>query len=394
MSDQPLISVIVPAFNATTTIGETIASAQAQTWGHIEILVVDDGSSDHTAELVETAASRDARVNLIRQPNQGPAVARNLAISRARGDFIAPLDADDTWRPEYLARQITALRSADPACGFAYALHRVVDEMGGHLRDFPDFGCEGRVFLQHLLVNFVGNGSSALFRRDAIVEAGGYDPRSRQWGGGEDYLLQLRIAERRPVAASHDYLVHYRRRRDSLSSNALKGYRAWASAFEAATAGVAYPPYIRRWAKADAAQAAAMRLLQAGHTGQALRLCGAALGSDPAAVTTDLGKRAFNLSRRVLAKAQRRAAGPPATVVETPQAAPAASGLLQRRLARLSELDRGFPDARPSMRREPVGQGHLAGEDGRKEIDEGQGGGPIRELKIVEEFAAGRRHRE
>lgn len=105
-----LITVVMPAFNAAATIEESIASLQAQTYPHWQLVVVDDGSSDTTCALVERIAAADPRVRLLRQPmNGGPAAARNRGVREARGRYVAFLDADDLWRPEKLSVQVPAM---------------------------------------------------------------------------------------------------------------------------------------------------------------------------------------------------------------------------------------------------------------------------------------------
>src|SRR5882724_12888422 len=99
-----LISVIIPAHNARAFIADTLASAQAQTYENLEIIVIDDGSTGDTATIVEAIAARDLRVRLLHQQNQGVASARNFAIRESLGTLIAPLDADDLWHPEKIAR--------------------------------------------------------------------------------------------------------------------------------------------------------------------------------------------------------------------------------------------------------------------------------------------------
>ncbi len=105
--DAVLVSIVMPAFNAQSYIGAAIASAQAQTEARIEILVVDDGSTDRTGDIVKAAAEGDARIRYIRmEVNGGPAAARNRALALAQGDWIALLDADDRFHPRRLERLI------------------------------------------------------------------------------------------------------------------------------------------------------------------------------------------------------------------------------------------------------------------------------------------------
>jgi len=105
---NPLVSVLIPAFNAEHTIGDTLRSAFAQTWPNIEVIVVNDGSRDRTADIV--GAAGDRRVRMIEQVNQGAAAARNTAYSACRGDLIQWLDADDLLAPDKIARQVEMWR--------------------------------------------------------------------------------------------------------------------------------------------------------------------------------------------------------------------------------------------------------------------------------------------
>lgn len=103
----PTVSVIIPAYNAEAYIGEALASASAQTLREIEVIVVDDVSTDGTAATVEAAIANDPRIRLLRQPaNAGPSAARNQAIDAARGTWIALLDADDSYLPDRLERLV------------------------------------------------------------------------------------------------------------------------------------------------------------------------------------------------------------------------------------------------------------------------------------------------
>jgi len=107
-------SVVIPAYNAAFSIGETLETVLAQTWRSFEVLVVDDGSSDETPELVRAFEKRDSRVRLIASPRFGrPAGPRNIGMRQSVGDYIAFLDADDIWKPEKLANDAAYLAN-DP----------------------------------------------------------------------------------------------------------------------------------------------------------------------------------------------------------------------------------------------------------------------------------------
>src|SRR6201994_3251093 len=111
------LSVVIPAFNAATTIRAAVRSTLSQTMPVLEVIVVDDGSTDATAEVV--AAMEDPRVRLVSRANGGPSAARNAGIAAARGEWVAFLDSDDLWLPRYVETATAALSGA-PNPGFAY----------------------------------------------------------------------------------------------------------------------------------------------------------------------------------------------------------------------------------------------------------------------------------
>jgi len=123
---MPEISVIIPAYNSADYIGEAIRSALAQTYTNFEIIVVDDGSTDATPEIVREFGHE---VTYIRQENGGAASARNHGIRVAKGEFIAFLDADDTWLPDKLEKQITLFKN-DPELGMVFTENYLFDEEG------------------------------------------------------------------------------------------------------------------------------------------------------------------------------------------------------------------------------------------------------------------------
>jgi glycosyltransferase involved in cell wall biosynthesis len=128
--------------------------------------VVDDGSTDDTRHVEEIA--RDTRVCLLRQSNQGVASARNLAIRASRGSLVAPLDADDLWHPEKIARQVFTMRERGPTVGLVYAWWSYIDEQGQIIR-LPEHVSlqEGNAFPFLSIRNLIGNASVPLLRRAA-----------------------------------------------------------------------------------------------------------------------------------------------------------------------------------------------------------------------------------
>lgn len=229
-SQSPLVSVIVPAYNAQEFIVEALKSALRQSYSNIEVLVVDDGSQDGTAALVESIAEQDARVKLFRGPNQGVAAARNLAINNACGAYIAPLDADDIWYPDKLQRQVDCLSGADAAVGLVYAWSVHIDERGQLTGACIASALEGDAYLPLVYSNFVGNASAPLIRRACIERVGGYSTWYRQQGaqGCEDRELYLRLAECYRFRVVPEFLIGYRQVEGSMSCNGAPMARAHA----------------------------------------------------------------------------------------------------------------------------------------------------------------------
>jgi glycosyltransferase involved in cell wall biosynthesis len=246
MADDPLVSVVIPAFNAADTIVETLASVSQQTYRNLDIVVVDDGSTDGTGGLVQAYSLRDSRVRLVRKANGGVASARNEGIRWGRGAFIAFIDADDLWHPTKIAKQVPVLLAGGAAMALVYSPFRVIDTHGHVLTSPLRFGVNGWVLYRHFHVNLIGNGSSILVRRDVLDELGGYDPRLRAAGaeGCEDLLLQLRIAARYQFGELPEYLVGYRRRPDSMSSNVDQMLRSGALAMRIALAECGGLPHL------------------------------------------------------------------------------------------------------------------------------------------------------
>lgn len=190
---MPRVSVVIPTYNCERFLGRTISSALAQTYRDFELIVVDDGSTDDTRSLV--AGYGDA-VRYVYQPNQGASAARNSALSRAGGEFIAYLDADDLWSPEKLACQVEYL-DAHPTCGFVHTEVSVIDEQDKvlHARFNHDTGRavpQGRCVRDILLRSHIQT-LTVLERRIAFSDAGNFDLRLPV---AQDYLHWILVVLR------------------------------------------------------------------------------------------------------------------------------------------------------------------------------------------------------
>jgi glycosyltransferase involved in cell wall biosynthesis len=221
ITEFPLISVIVPAYNAQQYIGETLQSIIHQSYPHLEIIVTDDGSDDGTADIVKKTMKKDRRVLLLQQPNSGVAAARNKAIMRSRGDFIAPVDADDICFPNKICKLLNNLKKAGTKAGLAYSWYVTINQQGKIIGagERPEF--EGEVFGNLFFSNFIGNASATLIRRDCFDKVGLYNTKyfSQKAQGCEDYDLNLRIAEYYQFKLIREFLTGYRKTGHSMSAN-------------------------------------------------------------------------------------------------------------------------------------------------------------------------------
>lgn len=230
---SPLVSVIIPAYEARATLPRTLQSVLAQTHRNLEVLVVDDGSRDNTAQLAEQVSAADSRIRLFRRANGGVAAARNLGIEMATGEFIAPLDADDVWHPRKLELQLERFAQSDRKTGLVYNWFRMIDGEDRVRGASPSPRVEGMCLHRHLAYNFISNGSTPLMRREAIGNLR-YDPRLKEAGAGgcEDYLLQLQIARHWKFALVPAWLTGYRKTEATMSSDVARMIRSHIAVLE------------------------------------------------------------------------------------------------------------------------------------------------------------------
>jgi glycosyltransferase involved in cell wall biosynthesis len=217
-----LVSVIMPVHNGEQFIAAALDSVLAQTHRDLELIVVDDGSTDGTPAILAATARRDSRVQVIRGARAGVAAARNRAIEAARGALLAPIDADDIWHPAKIERQLAALRAGGAKAGAAYCWSLGIDENDVVIEQGQ---CESRAsgdILEALAVsNVLGNASTPLLRRACVLAIGGYDPglHAARAQGAEDWKLYLTLAEQCEFAVVPEYLVAYRRSAASMSTD-------------------------------------------------------------------------------------------------------------------------------------------------------------------------------
>ncbi|NEO98998.1 MAG: glycosyltransferase [Symploca sp. SIO2E9] len=209
---MPTISVIIPAYNASKTILATLQSIQAQTFSDFEIIVINDGSTDGTLDLLSKIS--EPRLRVFSYENGGLPVARNRGIVQSSGKFISFIDADDLWEPDKLELQLEALQR-HPEAGVAYSWTAFIDEKGDFLYAWEPLFFEGNVYPQLLVRNFISSGSNILVRREFIESAGEFDPSLKSV---EDWDYYLRLAARCAFVLVPKYQILYRRSSQSMTS--------------------------------------------------------------------------------------------------------------------------------------------------------------------------------
>jgi glycosyltransferase involved in cell wall biosynthesis len=197
----PLVSIVIPCYNQGRYLAEAIESAQRQSYPQVEVLVVDDGSTDDTARIAAAQPSAIYR----RQENAGTAAARNRGLHDSRGEFVVFLDADDRLLPDAVASGVAYL-AAHPEAAFVTGHVRLIDEAGTPgvvpLQDHEPAGYAALLRWNHIWTPGV-----VTYRRSAVEPAGGFDPSA---GGSADVELNLRLARRLPIGCHHRVILEYR----------------------------------------------------------------------------------------------------------------------------------------------------------------------------------------
>jgi glycosyltransferase involved in cell wall biosynthesis len=216
MSPQPLVSIIIPTYNRARQTISAVESVLAQTYPNFEIIVVDDGSQDDSAQAIERFIDQRRNgshlVSFLSQPNQGASAARNTGISRARGEYIAFLDSDDSWEPEKLACQVETLEQFKSEAAACFTDARLVNDFGMDVSSFQTHGRNykqpigiDRDVIKSLAESFSGFWVSTLLARaDTLREIGGF---SSNISFVEDRDLHFRLALVTSVAYVNKQLV-------------------------------------------------------------------------------------------------------------------------------------------------------------------------------------------
>lgn len=220
MSDKiprPLVSVVIPCFNQAHFVAFAIASALGQEYRPLEVLVVDDGSTDDTANV---AISNGAE--LVQTPHGGVSSARNHGLAHARGEFIVFLDADDELLPKAVESSVAELQR-HPRAGCVVGRAQLIDAEGRQLPTTHTGPQPGELYPQLLVRNFFYTPGSAMFRRSVVQELHGF---REDVSPAADYALYLNLARRRQIVIEARVVVGYRQHDDNMSRDASRMLRS------------------------------------------------------------------------------------------------------------------------------------------------------------------------
>jgi len=206
-NEGPLVSVIIPVYNAERFIAQTLESVAAQTYANFEVIVVDDGSSDGSRAAIEPFLA-DTRFKLIAQANAGISAARNTAIRASSGEFIALLDNDDLWLPQKLCKQIE-IAAGNPETGMIFTNAELFGESGVIGKYYPDRASYPKPdILEHLLEENPFCAGTMMVRKSCLDDFGLFD---ETLPGVDDYEMWLRLALNGVKAAGTEEVLHRQR---------------------------------------------------------------------------------------------------------------------------------------------------------------------------------------
>jgi glycosyltransferase involved in cell wall biosynthesis len=221
MVSLPLVSVVVPVYNAAQFLRETLESILDQTYRQFEIIAVNDGSTDSSLEILEEYADR---IQCIHQENQGVAIARNVGVDRSLGDYVAFCDADDIWFPRKLEWQMDIVKR-HPCVGVVGGSMEKIDELGRRLDSYqrPSGLHDQPMNLKQILLmegNVIGM-STSLIRKEIFQEIGGFQPGNKDLRA-EDYDLWIRASEKTQIYLASRNVGQYRVLKNSRSHGSLR----------------------------------------------------------------------------------------------------------------------------------------------------------------------------
>ena len=213
----PIVSIVIPCYNQGHFLNDAIDSALAQTFPAVEVIVVNDGSTDTTAVV----ASRYGSVRYLERPQLGAAAARTAGLAESRGEFLIFLDADDRLLPHAAATAVECLQT-HPEWGFVSG-HVCLVTADGSPAGVPRQEHEGGGYLELLRANYIWTPGAVTYRRAVFDTVGTFDSAA---GGSADYELNLRIARRYAFGCHHQVILEYRRHGSNMSADPARMLRS------------------------------------------------------------------------------------------------------------------------------------------------------------------------
>ena len=212
----PGVSVIIPCYNYARFLGAALDSVLGQTYSNLEVIVIDDGSSDNTAEV---AALYAGRIRYIHQENQGLSASRNNGIALASHDLLAFLDADDEWEPEFVSTLIDKLQELPDSFGLVACLDHKIGADGKRIPDRAHDSITGEVNTRDLLLKNRFFPGATVVRKDLFLKTGGFDTELRS---SEDRDMWIRLSSVCRLWILPDMLIRVRKHGSNMSGNGLR----------------------------------------------------------------------------------------------------------------------------------------------------------------------------
>lgn len=218
--NSPLVSIVMPAYNVEKYIGDAIESVLNQTYQNWELLVVDDCSSDNTKNIIEKFQTVDSRIKPIFLSKNGgkPSIAKNVALQKAKGKYIAFLDSDDIWLEEKLEKQVLFMEK-NSNYALTYTGGYWIDDIGGEIKKFlPQYGAG--YMLENMLSRYEINNQSVIVKKEVLDKT--LTKFNEKITIGEDYNLFMHIVAKYEIASIGEYLIKYRIRSDAITKSSKR----------------------------------------------------------------------------------------------------------------------------------------------------------------------------
>ena len=212
MNNNPLVSIIMPAYNVERYISDSISSVINQTYKNWELIIIDDASCDDTSKIIKEFSLKDNRIKpIFRKINSGrPSIAKNEAYNKITGEFVAFLDSDDLWLENKLQKQVNLMKNTN--CKLCYTGGYIIDENGNEIKSFLPQYQNGHIF-KKLLFHYEINNQSVLITKDVLEKF------NENIIIGEDYNLFMSIAVKYEICNIKEKLIKYRIHKKSITKS-------------------------------------------------------------------------------------------------------------------------------------------------------------------------------